>query len=69
MKYKLRYKRGSRNAPYELDARLAENDADNLEWDANLAIDYAIAAVDQARLAVLDAVDGRIHAIEARRAS
>jgi len=53
----------------ELDARLAEEDADSLEWDASLAIDYAIAAVDQARLAVLDAVDGRIHAEEARRAA
>jgi len=54
---------------HELDARRAENEADNLEWDADFAIDYAIAAVDQARLAVLDAVDGRIQALEARRAS
>ena len=54
---------------HELDARLAESEADDLEWDASLAIDYAIAAVDQARLAVLDAVAGRIQAIEARRAS
>src|SRR5262252_683252 len=54
---------------HELDARRAENEADELEWDADFAIDYAIAAVDQARLAVLDAVAGRIQAIEARRAS
>jgi len=53
----------------ELDARHAEKEADRLEWDASLAIDYAIAAVDQARLAVLDAVAGRIQAEEARRAS
>jgi len=53
----------------ELDARLAAKEADRLESDASLAIDYAIAAVDQARLAVLDAVDGRIHAEEARRAA
>ena len=53
----------------ELDARRAENEADRLEWDASVAIDYAIAAVDQARLAVLDAVDSRIHAEEARQAS
>ena len=52
---------------HELDARLAENEADDLEWDADLAIDYAIAAVDQARLAVLDAVAGRIQADEALR--
>jgi len=53
----------------ELDAKLAAKEADRLESDASLAIDYAIAAVDQARLAVLDAVDGRIHAEEARRAA
>ena len=52
----------------ELDARLAAKEADRLESDASVAIDYAIAAVDQARLAVLDAVDGRIHA-EDRRAA
>ena len=54
---------------HELDARIAEKEADRLEWDASLAIDYAIAAVDQARLAVLDAVAGRIQADEARRAA
>ena len=54
---------------HELDARHAENEADRLEWDAGVAIDYAIAAVDQAKLAVLDAVAGRIQAQEARRAS
>ena len=53
----------------ELDARRAEKEADRLEWDAGVAIDYAIAAVDQAKLAVLDAVAGRIQAQEARRAS
>jgi hypothetical protein len=54
---------------HELDARRAESEADRLEWDAGLAIDYAIASVDQARLAVLDAVAGRIQAAEARRVS
>jgi hypothetical protein len=54
---------------HALDARRAESEADRLEWDASLAIDYAIAAVDQARLAVLDAVVGRIQAEEARQAS
>jgi hypothetical protein len=34
-----------------------------------LAIDYAIASVDQAKLAVLDAVAGRIRADETRQAS
>jgi len=54
---------------HELDARHAENEADRLEWDAGLAIDYAIASVDQAKLAVLDALAGRIRADEARQAS
>ena len=54
---------------HELDARHAEREADRLEWDAGVAIDYAIAAVEQARLAVLDAIAGRVQAEEARRAS
>jgi hypothetical protein len=54
---------------HELDARRAESEADRLEWDAGLAIDYAIASVDQAKLAVLDAVAGRIRADETRQAS
>ena len=54
---------------HELDARRAEREADRLEWDAGVAIDYAIAAVDQAKLAVLDALAGRIQAEDARRAS
>lgn len=55
-------------AKHERDARQAENRADRLEWDAGLAIDYAIASVEQARLAVLDAVDGRMAAEEAKQA-
>jgi len=54
---------------HELDARRAESEADRLEGDACLAIDYAIASVDQAKLAVLDAVAGRIRADEARKAA
>ena len=54
---------------HELDVRRAESEADRLEWEAGFAIDYAIASVDQARLAVLDAIDGRIQADEARKAS
>ena len=50
----------------DFDARRAENYADSLEWEASLAVDYAIAAVDQAELAVLDAVAGRLAAKEAR---
>jgi hypothetical protein len=54
---------------HELEAKHAEKEADRLERDARLAIDYAIAAVDQARLAVLDAVAGRIQAEGVRRAA
>jgi hypothetical protein len=50
------------------DVRRAENRADQLEWDAAFAIDYAVASVEQAKLAVLDAVDGRLAAEEAKRA-
>jgi len=39
-----------------------------MEYDAGFAIDYAIAAVEQARLAVLDAIDSRMTA-EVRQAS
>jgi hypothetical protein len=38
-----------------------------LESDAGFAIDYAIASVEQARLAVLDAIDGRLAADQAKR--
>jgi len=46
--------------------KAAENYADRLEWEANVAIDYAIASVEQAELAVLDAIVGRTEAREAR---
>jgi hypothetical protein len=46
----------------------AANRADRLEWEAEFAIDYAIASVEQAKLAVLDAVDGRLAAEEAKQA-
>jgi hypothetical protein len=45
-----------------------ENRAEWLEWEAAFAIDYAIASVEQARLAVLDAVDSRLAAEEAKQA-
>jgi hypothetical protein len=42
----------------EHDVKRAENRAERLEWEAGFAIDYAIASIEQANLAVLDAVDG-----------
>ena len=53
---------------HDMDVRRVEGQADRLEWEAGLAVDYAIAMVEQAELAVLDAVAGRMEAAEARRA-
>ena len=53
---------------HEHDVKRAESRADRLEWEAGFAIDYAIASVEQAKLAVLDAVDGRLAAEEAKQA-
>jgi hypothetical protein len=52
---------------HKMDVKRAEVYAEDLEWDASLAIDYAIASVEQARLAVLDAVDARLAAEQAKR--
>jgi hypothetical protein len=55
-------------AKHGLDVKLAEKHAELLESDAGFAIDYAIASVEQARLAVLDAIDARFDADQAKRA-
>jgi len=54
-------------AKHNLGVKYAENRADRLEWEAAFAIDYAIASVEQAKLAVLDAIDGRIEAEQAQQ--
>jgi hypothetical protein len=46
----------------------AEKHAEQLEWEAGFAIDYAISSVEQAKLAVLDAVEGRVRAEQAKQA-
>ena len=61
-------KEGIAQKKHDLDVRHAEKHADHLEWEAGLAVDYAIAVVEQAELAVLDAVVGRIEVAKARRA-
>jgi hypothetical protein len=61
-------KAGAAHAKHNLDVKYAENHADRLEWEAGFAIDYAIASVEQAKLAVLDAIDGRVEAEQARQA-
>lgn len=52
----------------EGEAGRAEYNAERLEWEAGFAIDYAAASIEQAKLAVLDAVAGRIEAEEAKKA-
>jgi hypothetical protein len=61
-------KSGIAQKKHDWDARRAESQADRLEWEAGFAVDYAIAAVKQAELAVLDAVAGRMEAAEAKNA-
>jgi hypothetical protein len=45
-----------------IEVKLAEKNAEVLEQDAEFAIDYAIACVQQANVAVLDAVAARVQA-------
>ena len=59
-------KEGIAQKKHDLDVRHAEKHADHLEWEAGLAVDYAIAAVEQAELAVLDAVAGRLEAAQTK---
>jgi hypothetical protein len=47
-----------------LDAKVAAGQADGAEDDAADAIDFAAWTVDNARLAVLDAIDARVYADE-----
>ena len=43
-----------------IDAKIAERDAEDAEEGASFAIDYAIASIEQAKLAVFDAISARI---------
>jgi hypothetical protein len=52
----------------ELEAGHAEHTAERLERAAGFAIDYAVASIEQAELAVLDAIAGRAEAEQAKRA-
>jgi hypothetical protein len=54
-------------AKRDLDTKHAESRANRLEWEAGFAIDYAIASVEQAKLAMLDAIEGRVAAEDAKR--
>jgi hypothetical protein len=58
----------AQNVKHDIDAKTAKDRADEMEWEAGLAIDYAIASVEQAKLAVLDALDSRVQADQVKRA-
>jgi hypothetical protein len=58
-------KNGVAREKHKLDVEHAESHADEMEWEAGFAIDYAIASVEQAKLAVLDAIDSRLAAEQA----
>ena len=52
---------------HDLGVKLAANYAQMLDEDAAFAIDYAIASIEQAKLAVLDAIAGHIEVEKAKR--
>jgi hypothetical protein len=58
-----------KRAKHKLDVKLAEKRAEDLEWEASFAIDYAIASIEQAKFAVLDAIEARQASEQAKRAA
>ena len=54
---------------HELGVKRAQNYSQLLDDDATFAIDYAIASIEQAKLAVLDAIAGRIEVEKAKTAA
>jgi hypothetical protein len=51
---------------HDLGVKHAENHAERLEWEASFAIDYAVAAIEEAKSAVLDAIVGRVEVGKAK---
>ena len=51
-----------------IDATIAEHEAEDAEAAASFAIDYAIASVEQAKLAAFDAISARLDAEAAKTA-
>jgi hypothetical protein len=49
-------------AKHDRDVKSAEKHAERLEWEADFAIDYAIASIEQAGFAAIDAIAGRVKA-------
>jgi hypothetical protein len=55
-------------AKHSVDTKVAQMRAEDLEWEAGFAIEYAIASIEQAGFAVLDAVEARQAAEQAKAA-
>lgn len=51
---------------HERDVTRTADRAELLEWEASVAVDYALASIEQAELAVFDAMIGRAEADRAR---
>jgi hypothetical protein len=51
---------------HDRSIKRADNYADLLEYEAACSVDYAIAAIEQAKLAVIDAVAGGVAAQQAK---
>ena len=52
---------------HDLGVKRAANYAELLDEDASFAIDYAIATIEQAKVAVLDAIAGHLEVEKAKR--
>ena len=52
---------------HDRGVKRADNHAERLEWEASFAVDYAVAAIEEAKSAILDAIVGRIEAEDTRR--
>ena len=51
---------------HDRGVKRAENHAERLEWEASFAINYAVAAIEEAKSAALDAIVGRVEAEKAK---
>jgi len=51
---------------HDWDVKRAQSEADRRERDASFAVDYAVAEIEQAKLAVLDAIISRVEAERAK---
>ena len=54
---------------HDLGVKLAVNYAEMLDDDASFAVEYAIASIEQAKVAVLDAIAGHLEVEKARIAA